>query len=115
MCFSASASFAVAAGTGLVGALTVAKVSNWREIPLASVPVIFATQQTIEGVLWLLLPTGSEPALTGSLANIFAFCALVIWPLLSPLAVSKTRSELSTFCFRSVMGHFPVSAGHTKL
>jgi hypothetical protein len=93
MCFSAPASFAVAAGTGLVGALTVAKVSNWREIPLASVPLMFATQQTVEGVLWLLLPAGSEPALIGLLANMFAFYALVIWPVLSPLAIGLVEQD----------------------
>lgn len=93
MCFSALASFSVAAGTGFVGILTVTRVSNWREVPLASVPLIFAAQQTMEGALWLLLPAGSETATIDSLANIFAFSALVIWPLWSPLAAGLVEQN----------------------
>ena len=88
MCFSASASFAVSAGTGLVGALTITKVSRWREIPLAAVPLIFAAQQAIEGILWLRLVNSSQPAELIVLANIFSVCALVVWPVWSPLAAS---------------------------
>ena len=96
MCFSALASFSVAAGTGLVGALTATKISNWREVPLAFIPLIFAMQQTIEGTLWVILPAASEPALSGVLPNIFAFIALVIWPLWSPLAVGLVEQNRRT-------------------
>lgn len=93
MCFSASTSFAVAAGNGLVGALTATKVSNWREIPLASIPLIFAAQQTIEGVLWLHLARGNETALIGPLTNIFMFSALVAWPVWAPLATGLVEQD----------------------
>lgn len=93
MCFSASASFAVSAGTGLVGALTITKVSRWREVPLAAVPLIFSAQQAIEGILWLRLANGSQPAQLIVLANLFAVCALVVWPVWSPLAASLVEPD----------------------
>jgi len=93
MCFSATASFAVATGTGLVGVLAATKVSNWREIPLASMPLIFAAQQGIEGVLWLRLASADGTDWIGPLANIFAVIALVVWPVWSPLAAGLIERD----------------------
>jgi len=93
MCFSAPASFAVATGTGLVGVAAATKVSNWREVPLASVPLIFAAQQAVEGVLWLLLARGDQASSVAVLANIFAFCALAVWPLWAPLAAGLVERD----------------------
>jgi hypothetical protein len=93
MCFSAPASFAVAAGTGFVGVLTLPKASTRQEIPLASVPLIFAAQQSIEGVLWLLLARDGETALIGPLANIFMFFALVVWPAWASLAIGLIEHD----------------------
>jgi hypothetical protein len=87
MCFSAPASFAVATGTALVGALVLTKVTSWRELPLAAVPLLFASQQAIEGLLWLLLGRGGSTIMVGLLAESFAFVALVVWPAWTPLAV----------------------------
>ena len=42
MCFSATASFAVAGCTGVVGAFTLRRVRLRSELPLALVPAIFA-------------------------------------------------------------------------
>ena len=86
MCFSATASFAVAAGTGVVGAFTLAKVRAAREVPLAIVPLVFAVQQSVEGALWLLLEGGGRDALVGAAATTFAVFALVVWPVLAVLA-----------------------------
>ena len=93
MCFSAPVSFAVATGTGLAGALTLPKVSNWREVPLASVPLVFAVQQSIEGVLWLLLAGDGDSVLAGPLANIFMVFALVIWPAWAPMAIGLVERD----------------------
>ena len=120
MCFSALASFSVAVGTGLVGALTATKLSNWRDVPLASIPLLFTLQQTIEGVLWVILPAASDTALSGLLANVFAFIALVVWPLLSPFAVglvepNRTRRLIMVLLFVlalpiALLGLFDLSA-----
>lgn len=87
MCFSATASFTAASIAASAGILTVASVSRAREIPLASAPLVFAVQQAIEGALWLALPHGETSLLALCLANAFVVCAMVIWPVLAPVAV----------------------------
>lgn len=86
MCFSATASFAVAVGTGVVGAFTLAKIRAPREVPLAVVPLVFSVQQAVEGTLWLLLEGGGSDAMVGAAATTFAVFAFVVWPVLAALA-----------------------------
>jgi hypothetical protein len=85
MCFSATASFSAAGILALAGVATLSKVRDGREAPLASVPLIFALQQGIEGLLWLTVPAG-HPA-GRSLATGFAILALIVWPMFIPLAI----------------------------
>src|SRR5262245_19762876 len=89
MCFSASASFTAAALVGSVGAVIVAKAArklDWRVLPFASFPVLFAIQQAVEGLLWLDL-AGAEPwAWRPVLVHIFQGYAEVFWPTFAPLA-----------------------------
>ena len=86
MCFSAPASFGVASVLGLAGAGALAKISERREIPLASVPLVFASHQAIEGALWLALGNEDLAHWALPLANAFMFMALVVWPLWPPVA-----------------------------
>lgn len=77
-----------------MGAAAMRKTSETREIPLASIPLIFATQQTIEGALWFSLGGAQYESWTPPLANAFMFTALVVWPVYAPLAaalVERTR------------------------
>ena len=99
MCFSATASFVSAAAAGGLGALTLTRVSNAREYPLASIPLLFAAQQAIEGALWLSLQNHWPAAYAAPLAKTFVFIALIVWPVLIPLAVGlmeERRSRRST-------------------
>jgi hypothetical protein len=93
MCFSAPVSIVTAAGTGLAGAYSAVRVAHWREIPLASMPIVFCAQQTIEAVLWLALPEAQNSAWTNALASAFAFFALVVWPLLCPMAAGLVEQH----------------------
>lgn len=93
MCFSAPASFGVASVLGLAGAGAVSKVAEPREIPLASVPLVFAAQQAIEGALWLALGHEDLSRWALPLANAFMFMALVAWPLWPPLAAILVERE----------------------
>lgn len=83
MCFSAGASFAAG------GVLTVAGVASMRRRPskrerlFAAIPFLFAIQQTIEGVQWLLLKNGTASMLLG---YGFLFFAFLLWPTYLPLA-----------------------------
>jgi len=86
MCFSAPMSFAAAAGIGFIGVAATTRVSEKREIPLASVPLIFAAQQAVEGTLWLALGNEGLSHWVSPLANTFMVLALVAWPMWAPLA-----------------------------
>lgn len=86
MCFSAAASFTTAGFTAMVGVAALARVQRREEVALAAVPVFFAAQQTVEGVLWLTLPVAQNSAATLGLATAFLLFAKVLWPALVPAA-----------------------------
>jgi hypothetical protein len=87
MCFSATASFVTAGLTGSVGVLALTRVSSRREIPLATVPIFFAIQQSIEGTLWLVLPSDPQGPFPAGLTLAFLLYAEVLWPVCAPLTV----------------------------
>lgn len=91
MCFSASVSFAAAAVLGVTGAAVLTKVRALTELPLASIPLLFAAQQAIEGFLWRTLPVGADH--TTALATLFAAIGLIVWPLLIPIAMALVERE----------------------
>lgn len=93
MCFSAPASFGVASVLGLAGVGALGKVSERREIPLASVPLVFAAQQATEGALWLALGNEGLSRWAIPLANAFMVSALVVWPLWAPLAAMLVERD----------------------
>lgn len=84
MCFSATASFATSALLGSTGVVALSQVKDKRDYMIATVPVLFAVQQFIEGMVWLNLGQG---LLTESLAYGFLFFAFLLWPVYIPLAV----------------------------
>lgn len=84
MCFSATASFAASAVLGTTGIVALSTVKDRRDYFIAAVPVLFAVQQFIEGLVWVTLGQG---LLTESLAYGFLFFAFLLWPVYIPLAV----------------------------
>lgn len=87
MCFSAPASFTIAAGLAVGGAMTLRRVDGWREVPLAAFPLLFAAQQISEGLLWLRLGDGGGGGgAQAALTHAFLAFALVLWPALVPVA-----------------------------
>ena len=103
MCFSAQASFITAGITGAIGIITLARVNEPRELPFAATPLLFAFQQTVEGLLWLNLPNAPDGSLTTVLTFLYLFFAEAFWPLHAPLAVwliepSVHRRNLMVVC-----------------
>ncbi len=86
MCFSATASFSVAAVTAAIGVAVLRRVREPRELPLAIVPLLFAAQQAIEGVVWLRLADGGGGEV-GALSFAFLVFAEVLWPTYAAVAV----------------------------
>lgn len=109
MCFSATASFVTAGVAGVVGIVSLRKASERRELPLAATPLLFALQQSVEGLLWLTLPVAPDgPAATG-LAFLFLFFAEAFWPVYAPLAVlliepNEARRRLMLACLAAGAG-----------
>jgi hypothetical protein len=87
MCFSAVASFVAAGVTGGIGVVSLARVKEPRELPLAAAPIIFALQQSTEGLLWLNLPLAPNGSTAINLTLLFQFFAEVLWPVYAPIAV----------------------------
>ncbi len=86
MCFSAEASFLAAAVTGAAGVVALTRVSKAREVPLALIPLAFATQQLMEGGLWLTLPVAPAGGLSSFLTQAFLVYGLAFWPVFAPFA-----------------------------
>ena len=56
MCFSATASFTAGTLVLGIGAVTMKSVRKPGELPYAAIPMLFALQQLIEGVIWADVP-----------------------------------------------------------
>ena len=89
MCFSATASFAAGAILLGIGTLTLksALASHERRVlPFAAIPLLFAVQQLIEGVIWLTF-SGDAQLLNSVLTHVYSFFSHVLWPVYVPVAV----------------------------
>lgn len=87
MCFSATASFSVAAVTAAIGVAAIQQAREPRELPLAAVPMLFASQQAVEGVLWLQLTGQGDAENIAALSFAFLLFAQVIWPSYAAVAI----------------------------
>ena len=86
MCFSATASFSAGALLLGVGTLTLKAARRPREWMFAAIPLLFAVQQLIEGVIWLTFRY-DLPLLNTVMTQVYAFFSHVLWPAWIPLAV----------------------------
>ncbi len=103
MCFSARISFLAVGLLVSIAIATYRKVRSFNEIPLASIPLIFALQQAAEGALWLLLPDNTHPDLIALCMYVFLGTAFVIWPFFLPFALmlienNPLRRAIIGFC-----------------
>ena len=87
MCFSTTASFASFTILTVVGAASIKFVKKPSEIFFAAIPFLFATQQFIEGFVWIgLLHNTSWKTVP---IHLFIFFAQVVWAVWVPLAILK--------------------------
>src|SRR6202161_795138 len=87
MCFSATANFVGSGVLGAIGIVTVTKVKHRREVLFASLPVLFAIHQFIEGFVWLGLDGILSPTVTHDMGAAFMLYAQGLLPFLLPLSV----------------------------
>lgn len=126
MCFSATASFTVAAATAAVGFAAVRQVRHRPELFLAVVPLLFAAQQVTEGLLWLQLSGDGDSGTVAALSFAYLLFANILWPAYTAVAVlliepdprrrrifgaiAVIGSALSIYLLAGLIGD-PVSAG----
>ena len=86
MCFSASASFVAGGVLSAVGVVTLRKTERKAEVPFAAIPLLFGTQQIIEGIIWL---TFRYPAseLNTVMTFVYSLFSHVLWPIYVPLSI----------------------------
>ncbi|HXW89629.1 MAG TPA: DUF6629 family protein [Terriglobales bacterium] len=103
MCFSATINFAGSAVLGAAGVATLTKVKHRRELLFASMPLLFAIHQFIEGFVWLGLDGILSPAAAHDMGAAFMLYAQGLLPLLAPLSVllfepsAKSRRRMLPF------------------
>jgi hypothetical protein len=103
MCFSATASFSTSVILAVCGVVTLKYTDQPKHRFLASVPLIFAAQQFIEGLLWIGL-TDQHNLLSEICMYTFLTVAQVIWPFWMALSFIKLeensfRKKILWICF----------------
>lgn len=89
MCFSATASFIASGGLATAGAISL-RASKKSERLLATIPILFAVQQFIEGLQWLAPHPSPVCQVYGY--GFLAF-ALIIWPTYVPIAAHNLEQD----------------------
>jgi len=87
MCFSATANFVGSTALGAVGVATLTRVKHRRELLFASLPILFAVHQFIEGFVWLGLDGILSPKVAHNMGAAFMLYAQGLLPFLLPLSV----------------------------
>jgi hypothetical protein len=88
MCFSATASFVASGAIGAIGIATLAHVRQPRAVLFASLPMLFALHQFIEGFVWLGLDGDIGAVATSHVVFLYLLYAKGLLPLLIPLSVT---------------------------
>jgi len=86
MCFSATASFSAGVSLLGIGTLTLRSATRPKELPFAAIPLLFAIQQLIEGVIWVSF-SADAPLLNAVMTHVYSFFSHVLWPVYIPVAV----------------------------
>jgi hypothetical protein len=86
MCFSATASFTVAATLLTAGVVAVKKISEKDQLVFACIPLLFSVQQITEGFLWIALTDHIFSEWKCLLMYFFLLVAQFVWPVWVPLA-----------------------------
>jgi hypothetical protein len=93
MCFSAEASFGAGILLTGIGIATLKKTKLKKQLPFASIPILFALQQFTEGLLWI---STSDPVYSGwrmPMTYLFLLFALAIWPIWVSFSVTLIEKD----------------------
>jgi hypothetical protein len=91
MCFSTTASFASFAILTTVGAVGIKYVKKPSQKYFAAIPFLFATQQLIEGFVWIgILNNAAWKTIP---LHLFIFFAQVVWAFWVPYSILKMETQ----------------------
>jgi hypothetical protein len=93
MCFSAAGSFALSGVLAGTGAVAMAKNPSRPHRLFAAIPLMFATQQAAEGVVWLTIGDPARAMLQHLSVAVFLGIAVVIWPIWCPLSLTLAERD----------------------
>ena len=91
MCFSAAASFAASAFLLGAGIVAVGSARTAAQRPIAAIPLLFAMQQAVEGLV--LLSLDGDPASSRALGQVYVLFSHIFWPAYIPFAVWRAEPE----------------------
>jgi hypothetical protein len=103
VCFSATANFVGSGVLGAIGVVTLTKVKHRRELLFATLPILFAIHQFMEGFVWLGLDGILSPAVAHDMGAAFMLYAQGLLPFLLPISVflfeadRKSRQRMLPF------------------
>lgn len=103
MCFSAEVNFVGSGILATAGIVTLTHVKHRRELLFASLPMLFAVHQFIEGFVWLGLDGVLSSNVTHNMGAAFMLYAQGLLPFLMPLSVllfepdAKSRRRMLPF------------------
>lgn len=115
MCFSASASFTASVVLFFAGVAALYKMNKKTDSLLCGIPILFAIQQSIEGIVWLtnesfLMNYGYNGLFIKSLATYtYLFFVFIFWPTYIPTALivsEKLTNNKSLFISSLMSGIF---------
>ena len=93
MCFSATASFGASVVLTAIGVASIKQVTHKSQIVFACIPLFFAAQQFIEGLVWVSFATPFNATLNLYATYGFIIFSQLVWPLWVPLAMVMVENK----------------------
>ncbi|HLB93641.1 MAG TPA: DUF6629 family protein [Candidatus Babeliales bacterium] len=89
MCFSAEASFTASIALVAISWASYQRINKPKQLLLLGVPLGFALQQFLEGLVWLVFKYNFNPIISKLAIYGFLFFAYIFWPVYIPLVLTK--------------------------
>jgi hypothetical protein len=109
MCFSAEASFTASIALAAISWASYQRINKPKQLLLLGVPLGFALQQFLEGLVWLAFKYNFNPVLNKLVIYGFLFFAYIFWPVYLPLVLTKlerTTKNRKILTGLAVLGSF---------
>ena len=96
MCFSAEASFTASIALAAISFASYQRITKSKQLPLLGLPIGFALQQFLEGLVWLSFKYSFNPILSQLVTYGFLFFAFIFWPTYIPLVLTKLERKIKS-------------------